>query len=257
MDSSHGSGRGFYAGASEQIVHVSIRWRWPRRSIKSARRWPFVGSRWPLFHAKTTSPEDSCLRCRWPSTRSSRTSICAERRSRVEPLRQPSTRSHQSSFCSMLVDLYILGLGSGWLQASLVVFHGIQEKQASRACQSYQGTMKGWNHGLHQTTTAHPELSSKEGGDVMCRKYCSVNSNRVQILGKIRLDWFVISLNLEIGFLRVKSAHLYKDGIVSLLRKEGRKNKQSKSLKYSSLPPRRLCPAIFLAMVILPIPQMS
>ena len=32
----------------------------------------------------------------------------------------------------------------------------------------------------------------------------SVNSNRVQILGKIRLDWFVISLNLEIGFLRVK-----------------------------------------------------
>ena len=36
-----------------------------------------------------------------------------------------------------------------------------------------------------------------------------VNSNRVQILGKIRLDWFVISLNLEIGFLRVKSAHLY------------------------------------------------
>ena len=52
------------------------------------------------------------------------------------------------------------------------------------------------------------ELSSKEGGDVMCRKYCSVNSNRVQILGKIRLDWFVISLNLEIGFLRVKSGFL-------------------------------------------------
>ena len=53
----------------------------------------------------------------------------------------------------------------------------------------------------------------------------AVNSNRAQILGKIRLDWFVISLNLEIGlgssqgFLRVKSAHLYKDGIVSLLRK--------------------------------------
>ena len=35
-----------------------------------------------------------------------------------------------------------------------------------------------------------------------------VNSNRVQILGKIRLDWFVISLNLEIGFLRVKSGFL-------------------------------------------------
>ena len=50
-----------------------------------------------------------------------------------------------------------------------------------------------------------------------------MNSNRVQILGKIRLDWFVISLNLEIGFLRVKSAHLYKDGIVSLLRKQGRR----------------------------------
>ena len=48
----------------------------------------------------------------------------------------------------------------------------------------------------------------------------AVNSNRVQILGKIRLDWFVISLNLEIGFLRVKSAHLYKDGIVSLLIKQ-------------------------------------
>ena len=60
----------------------------------------------------------------------------------------------------------------------------------------------------------------------MCRKYCSVNSNRVQILGKIRLDWFVISLNLEIGFLRVKSGFLkgqfspsIKDGIVSLLGK--------------------------------------
>jgi len=55
----------------------------------------------------------------------------------------------------------------------------------------------------------------------------AVNSNRAQILGKIRLDWFVISLNLEIdflrvksGFLRVKSAHLYKDGIVSLLIKQ-------------------------------------
>ena len=92
----------------------------------------------------------------------------------------------------------------------------------------------------------------------------AVNSNRVQILGKIRLDWFVISLNLEIGFLRVKlgfffvkSAHLYKDGVISLLRKKGRKNKQSKSPKYSSLPPRRLCPAIFLALVILSIPQMN
>jgi len=48
----------------------------------------------------------------------------------------------------------------------------------------------------------------------------AVNSNRVQILGKVILDWFVISLNLEIGFSRVKSAHLYKDGIVSLLRKQ-------------------------------------
>ena len=47
-----------------------------------------------------------------------------------------------------------------------------------------------------------------------------VNSNRVQILGKVRFDWFVISLNLEIGFLRVKSAHLYKDGIVSILIKQ-------------------------------------
>jgi len=37
---------------------------------------------------------------------------------------------------------------------------------------------------------------------------CAVNSNRVQILGKNRLDWFVISLNLEIGFLRVKSRFL-------------------------------------------------
>ena len=62
-----------------------------------------------------------------------------------------------------------------------------------------------------------------------------VNSNRVQILGKIRLDWFVISLNLEIGFLRVKSIFLkdqvspslYKDGIVFLLR--GRKKKQELS----------------------------
>ena len=35
-----------------------------------------------------------------------------------------------------------------------------------------------------------------------------VGSNRVQILGEIRLDWFVISLNLEIGFLRVKSGFL-------------------------------------------------
>ena len=63
----------------------------------------------------------------------------------------------------------------------------------------------------------------------------AVNSNRVQILGKIRLDWFVISLNLEIGFLRVKSMFLkgqvspslYKDGIVFLLR--GRKKKQELS----------------------------
>jgi len=47
-----------------------------------------------------------------------------------------------------------------------------------------------------------------------------VNSNGSRILGKIRLDWFVISLNLEIGILRVKSAHLYKDGIVSLLIKQ-------------------------------------
>ena len=47
-----------------------------------------------------------------------------------------------------------------------------------------------------------------------------VNSNRVQILGKIRLDWFVISINLEIGILRVKLAHLYKDEIVSLLIKQ-------------------------------------
>ena len=51
----------------------------------------------------------------------------------------------------------------------------------------------------------------------------AINSNRVQILGKVRFDWFVISLNLEIGFLRVKSAHLYKDEIVSLLRKQGRR----------------------------------
>jgi len=63
----------------------------------------------------------------------------------------------------------------------------------------------------------------------------AVNSNRVQILGKNRLDWFVISLNLEIGFLRVKSMFLksqvspslYKDGIVFLLR--GRKKKQELS----------------------------
>ena len=48
----------------------------------------------------------------------------------------------------------------------------------------------------------------------------TVNSNGPRILGKIRLDWFVISLNLEIGILRVKSAHLYKDGIVSLLIKQ-------------------------------------
>jgi hypothetical protein len=33
----------------------------------------------------------------------------------------------------------------------------------------------------------------------------AVNSDGAQILEKIRLDWFVISLNLEIGFLRVKS----------------------------------------------------
>jgi len=36
----------------------------------------------------------------------------------------------------------------------------------------------------------------------------AVNSNRSRILGKIRLAWFVISLNLEIGFLRVKSGFL-------------------------------------------------
>ena len=36
----------------------------------------------------------------------------------------------------------------------------------------------------------------------------AVNSNRAQILGKIRLDWFVIFLNLGIGFLRVKSGFL-------------------------------------------------
>ena len=36
----------------------------------------------------------------------------------------------------------------------------------------------------------------------------AMNSNRSRILGKIRLAWFVISLNLEIGFLRVKSGFL-------------------------------------------------
>ena len=36
----------------------------------------------------------------------------------------------------------------------------------------------------------------------------AVNSNGAQILEKIRLDWFVISLNLGIGFLRVKSGFL-------------------------------------------------
>ena len=69
----------------------------------------------------------------------------------------------------------------------------------------------------------------------MCRKYCS--RNRVQILGKIRLDWFVISINLEIGFLRVKSMFLkgqvspslYKDGIVFLLRERKSKNYQERS----------------------------
>src|SRR6185503_10238752 len=75
----------------------------------------------------------------------------------------------------------------------------------------------------------------------------AVNSNRVQILGKIRLDWFVISLNLEIGFLRVKSAHLYKDGIVSLLIKQGRRinPKSPNSLKPSEqqgLPCSQSCP---------------
>ena len=75
-----------------------------------------------------------------------------------------------------------------------------------------------------------------------------VNSNRVQILGKIRLDWFVISLNLEIGFLRVKSAHLYKDGIVSLLIKQGRRinPKSPHSLKLSEqqgLPCPLSCPS--------------
>ena len=63
------------------------------------------------------------------------------------------------------------------------------------------------------------------------------NSKRVQILGKIRLDWFVISINLEIGFLRVKSMFLkgqvspslYKDGIVFLLRERKSKNYQERS----------------------------
>ena len=36
----------------------------------------------------------------------------------------------------------------------------------------------------------------------------AVNSNKVQILEKNRLDWFVISFNLEIGFLRIKSKFL-------------------------------------------------
>ena len=36
----------------------------------------------------------------------------------------------------------------------------------------------------------------------------AMNSNRSRILGNIRLAWFVISLNLEIGFLRVKSGFL-------------------------------------------------
>jgi len=36
----------------------------------------------------------------------------------------------------------------------------------------------------------------------------TVNSNRSRILGNIRLAWFVVSLNLEIGFLRVKSGFL-------------------------------------------------
>ena len=36
----------------------------------------------------------------------------------------------------------------------------------------------------------------------------AVNSNGSRILGKIRLDWFVIFLNLEIGFLRVKLGFL-------------------------------------------------
>ena len=65
----------------------------------------------------------------------------------------------------------------------------------------------------------------------------AVNSNRVQILGKIRLDRFVISINLEIGFLRVKSMFLksqvspslYKDGIVFLLRERKSKNYQERS----------------------------
>jgi len=64
-----------------------------------------------------------------------------------------------------------------------------------------------------------------------------VNSNGSRILGKIRLDWFVISLNLEIGFLRVKSMFLkgqvspslYKDGIVFLLRERKSKNYQERS----------------------------
>ena len=53
------------------------------------------------------------------------------------------------------------------------------------------------------------ELSSKEGEmSWVGSTVHSMNSNRVQILGKIRLDWFVISLNLGIGFLRVKSGFL-------------------------------------------------
>ena len=36
----------------------------------------------------------------------------------------------------------------------------------------------------------------------------AVNSNGSRVLGKIRLDWFVIFLNLEIDFLRVKSGFL-------------------------------------------------
>ena len=65
----------------------------------------------------------------------------------------------------------------------------------------------------------------------------AVNSNESRILGKIRLDYFVISLNLEIGFLRVKSMFLkgqvspslYKDGIVFLLRERKSKNYQERS----------------------------
>ena len=170
VGSSHGSGRGFYAGPSEQIAPVSSRRRWRRRSFKSARQWP-AGSRWPSFRAGTTSSEDSCLWCRWPSARSSRTSFCAGGQSRVEPLRQPSAWSLRSSFCSTLVDLYFLGLSWSWLWMAAGKFGGFPWDlgEISITCMSelpgdYEGTMKGWNHGLHQTTTARGRPVFKGGG---------------------------------------------------------------------------------------------